>query len=232
MITLYGFGPLFGLPDPSPFVLKTLTQLKMAGIPFKLERASPQEAPKHKIPFIREGEVVLGDSVFILDYLTRVHGVDLDAHLTPREKAIGWALERMLEEHVYWAIMHERWAVDENFRKGPALFFVGAPEHVKDERKAQVKQTLYGQGFGRHSRAEIIDLVARDFAAAAELLGDEPYLFGDKPSSMDATLFGFTASAATPFFDTQMRQAVEAHPNLVAFQWRMMDRYYEPVAAE
>jgi len=25
MITLYGFGPLFGLPDPSPFVMKTMT---------------------------------------------------------------------------------------------------------------------------------------------------------------------------------------------------------------
>ena len=35
MITLYGFGPLFGLPDPSPFVLKTMTQLKMAGLPCK-----------------------------------------------------------------------------------------------------------------------------------------------------------------------------------------------------
>jgi glutathione S-transferase len=231
MITLYVFGPLFGLPDPSPFVLKTLTQLKMSGIPFKIERASPAEAPKHKVPFIRDGDVVLGDSVFILDYLKRAYGVDLDAHLTPREKAIGWALERMLEEHAYFAILHERWAVDANFEKGPALFFAGAPTAIKEERKAQVKQTLYGQGLGRHSRSEIIDLVSRDFAAAAELLGDEPYLFGDKPSSVDATLFGFTASAATPFFDTEMRQAVEAHRNLVAFQWRMMDRYYEPVAA-
>ena len=63
MITLYGFGPLFGLPDPSPFVLKTMTQLKMAGLPFKFDRARPPEAPKGKIPFIRDGDLVLGDSV-------------------------------------------------------------------------------------------------------------------------------------------------------------------------
>jgi hypothetical protein len=50
-------------------------------------------------------------------------------------------------------------------------------------------------------------------------------------ASVDATLFGFTA-AATPFFDTSVRQAAESFPNLVEFQWRMMDRYYEPVAAE
>src|SRR5580692_4763877 len=32
MLTLYGFGPAFGLPDPSPFVMKSEVQLKMAGI--------------------------------------------------------------------------------------------------------------------------------------------------------------------------------------------------------
>ena len=32
MITLFGFGPAFGLPDPSPFVMKTDVQLKMAAL--------------------------------------------------------------------------------------------------------------------------------------------------------------------------------------------------------
>ncbi len=50
MITLYGFGPMFGLPDPSPFVLKTMTQLKMSGLPFGFQRADRAEAPKGKIP--------------------------------------------------------------------------------------------------------------------------------------------------------------------------------------
>jgi hypothetical protein len=49
---------------------------------------------------------------------------------------------------------------------------------------------------------------------------------------MDATLFAFTASAATPFFDSSIRQAAERYPNLVDYQWRMMDRYYEPALAD
>ena len=128
MITLYGFGPMFGLPDPSPFVLKTLTQLKMSGLPFKLERAGRADAPKGKIPFIRDGDLVLGDSVFILDHLRQAHDVDLDCWLTPEQRSLGWALERMLEDHLYWAIIHARWAIDENFEKGPAQFFSGMPE--------------------------------------------------------------------------------------------------------
>jgi glutathione S-transferase len=232
MLTLYGFGPLFGLPDPSPFVLKTLTQLKMSGLPFRLERASPRTAPKGKIPFIRDGDLVLGDSVFILDHLKTAHGVDLDAHLAPAQRSIGWALERMLEDHLYWAIIHTRWAIDANFEKGPAQFFAGAPEEVKRAGQESARRNLFGQGFGRHGDAEIIDLAERDFAAASELLGEGPYLFGKRACSVDATLFGFTAAAATPFFDSSLRQAVERHPNLVAHQWRIMDRYYEPAAAE
>jgi glutathione S-transferase len=232
MITLYGFGPLFGLPDPSPFVLKTMTQLKMAGLPFGFERARPSEAPKGKIPFIRDGELVLGDSVFILDYLRRAHGVELDAHLTPAQRSVGWAMERMLEDHLYWAIVHARWAIDANFDKGPSQFFGEAPKEVKREFQAGMKRTLHSQGFGRHDDAEIADLASRDFAVASEMLGDKPYLFGEAPCSMDATLFAFTASAATPFFDSSIRQAAERYPNLVDYQWRMMDRYYEPALAD
>ena len=54
----------------------------------------------------------------------------------------------------------------------------------------------------------------------------------DHPCGADATLFGFTASAATPFFDTRVRQAAERCPNLVDYQWRMMDRFYEPAFSE
>ena len=43
MITLYGFGPMFGLPDPSPFVLKTEIQLKLAELPFGKARCRPMK---------------------------------------------------------------------------------------------------------------------------------------------------------------------------------------------
>lgn len=34
------------------------------------------------------------------------------------------------------------------------------------------------------------------------------------------------ASTVTPFFDTPLRRAVEAQPNLVAYVRRMMQRFY------
>ena len=203
MLTLYGFGPLFGLPDPSPFVLKTMTQLKMAGLPFRFERADPREAPKGKIPFIRDGDVVLGDSVFILDHLKRAHGVELDAHLTPQQRSLGWALERMLEDHLYWAIVHARWAIDENFEKGPAQFFAGMPDAVKHERPGGGEADALRPGL-RPPRADARSPISPRATSRPPRTSwrQAVPVRRASPASMDATLFAFTASAATPFFDT------------------------------
>ena len=37
MITLYTFGPSWGLPDPSPFVMKAEMLLKLAGVPYQTD---------------------------------------------------------------------------------------------------------------------------------------------------------------------------------------------------
>ncbi len=34
MITLHTFGPAFGQPDPSPFVMKAMALLKLSGQPY------------------------------------------------------------------------------------------------------------------------------------------------------------------------------------------------------
>jgi hypothetical protein len=50
MITLYGFGAGFGLPEISPFVSKTEVQLKMAGLAYRKEKARPPASPKGQLP--------------------------------------------------------------------------------------------------------------------------------------------------------------------------------------
>lgn len=231
MIVLAAFGPLWGTPDPSPFVIKTEVQLKMAGVAYRTERRRPPEGPKGKVPFIVDGDHVIGDSVFIRDHLERTYGVDLDAGLSPRERALGWTVERTVEDHLYWAIVYARWAVPENFDKGPAIFFAGAPDEVREAAREGMGRVLQGQGFGRHSLAEVGDLASRSWSAVAALLGDGPYLAGETLGAADASLFGAIAVAVTPRFDTPVRDALLKHPNLIAYHDRMMRRFYPELAA-
>ena len=70
MITLYGFGEGFGLPEISPFVTKTELQLKMAGLGYRKERAKPPASPKGQLPYIVDdaesggaGQIFIEDAV-------------------------------------------------------------------------------------------------------------------------------------------------------------------------
>jgi len=237
MLILYGFGPAFGLPAASPFAIKADVQLKMAGIPYTYGAGGiPQDGPKGKIPYIEDDGVRLGDTHFIRAHVERKYGVDLDAPLSTVERARAWAIERLLEDHLYWAMVHERWMNDANFAKGPASFFNALPDAVRDtarrETRERVKGTLHSHGLGRHSHEEILALAQRSLDSLAAELGDKPYLMGEELSGADATAFAFATSVLTPYFAGPLRDAALAHGNLVAYNWRMMQRYYPELAQQ
>jgi glutathione S-transferase len=226
MIILHGFGPAFGLPDPSPFVLKSEVQLKMAGVPYRLHRGFPQDAPKGKIPYIQVGAHRLGDTTFIRAHIEREHGFDFDRGLSAEQRAQAWAIERMLEDHLYFAIVNERWMDDENFAKGPSHFFDSLSPEIRDTAREQVRANLRGHGIGRHRVEEIEALGGRSLAALSMLLGDKTYLFGETQCGTDATAFAMVASVLTPFFSGGLRRRAEAHANLVDYAGMMMERFY------
>lgn len=233
-ITLYGCAPAFGLPDPSPFVTKTEVQLQMAGLPYHKVFAIPPEAPKGKLPYIDDAGEIVCDSSFIRAHLERKYALDLDAGLDVRQRAEAWAVERLLEDHLYWAMVWFRWIDEDNFAKGPAHFVDRAPEEVRqqlrDNLQAAKQNELHAHGLGRHSREQIAELGTRSIDALAVLLDEHDYLFGNRPHAVDAIGFAVLAATLTPFFDTPLRAAAERHPNLVAYVARMM-RFYYPAHA-
>jgi glutathione S-transferase len=234
MITLYKFGPGFGLPDPSPFVLKGELLLKLAGLPYEIDLRGFGKAPKGKLPFIRDEGETVADSAFIRFHIERKYGFDFDEGLTGEQKSVGWAIEKMCEDHLYWAIIDARWFDEANFARGPAAFFKRAPAPIRPVVKTLVlrklRKTAVSHGMGRHSKADIEELARRDLDAIAGVLGDKPYLLGAKPHGADATVFGSVASCLCKIFDTPVRTAAESHPNLVAYRDRMMKRFYPEFA--
>lgn len=229
-LTLYATRAGFDLPDTSPFVLKTEVQLQMAGLGYERESAIPPQAPKGKLPYIDDHGVVVTDSTFIRTHIERTCGVDLDAGLDALQRAQAWAIERMLEDHLYFAMVWFRWLDPANFAKGPAHFADSAPqdqrEQLRRDLQSRKRAELHAQGLGRHTPEDIATLGTRSIDALAVQLGDKPWLMGEIQSGVDATAFGMLACVLTPFFDTPLRRAAQAHANLTAYVARMMQRFY------
>jgi glutathione S-transferase len=235
MITLFTFGPMFGLADPSPFVVKSLVHMKMSGLPFDIDTKGFNKAPKGKLPYLKDDGATVADSSFIYRHLETKHGIDLDKGLTAEQRATGWALEKMCEEHLYWAIVDARWMIDANFNKGPRNFFNAAPAPIRPLIIAKIhrdtKRTMHGHGMGRHARADIESLAARDLDAISAILGDKPFLFGAEPHAADASVYGSVSSALCPHFETPIRTFAESRPSLVAYAKRGTARWFPELAA-
>lgn len=230
MITLFTFGPMFGLPEPSPFVMKAETLLKMAPLPYRIDTGGFTKAPKGKLPYIDDGGLVVADSTFIRWHLEKKYGVDFDRGLDAAQKATAWAFEKMIEDNLYWVLVHDRWVDDANFRNGPMRFFDRVPAPIRPlvvpMIRRKVRSALHGQGMGRHSNDEIRALGEKSVNALADFLGDKPFFFGAEPTGVDATVFAFVCGLLCPHFTSPTRTAAEAHDNLRRYVGRMTARFY------
>ena len=230
MITLHTFGPAFGLPDGSPFVMKAMLLLKLAGIPYEAKAVNVTKAPKGKLPVLVDDGQLVPDSTFIRLHLEQKYGIDFDAGYDARARGTAWAIEKLLEDHLYWLAVHDRWLIDANFYRGPVHFFDSAPALLRPLItrivRGKIKRNLFGQGLGRHSDVERGILARRGLDAIASVLGDRPYLLGDKPCGADATVTGFVAATLCPLFPGEMLTAVKNHASLVAYRDRMLAQYF------
>jgi glutathione S-transferase len=230
MITLYGAGANFGVPEVSPYVTKTEVHLRMAGLPYVKETAMPHLSPKGQLPWLDDDGELIADSHFIRLHLERKYGVDFDEGLTVAERAQAWAIERMVENHFGWTLAHVRWLIPENYAKGPARFFATMPpamqEDMRRDIQCRVAENIRAVGVGRHSEAEIQGLGVRSLAALSALLGGKPFLMGCRPTSVDAVAFGLLAGLMAPYFDAPIRDRAMSFGNLAAYVDRMMAGVY------
>jgi len=232
MIELYQFPTAYGLPNLSPFCMKVETYLRMAGLPYEIRwKSAPFGAPKGKLPFIRDGETCVADSSSIVDYLKARYGDPLDAWLDPEQRATALAFQRLMEEHLYWTVLHLRWFDDANWPATRQAFFGGLPPVLRNlvPRLARrgMGRELHGHGMGRHSTDEIVALGNADVTAIAVHLGDKAHMLGNQPCSLDAVAYAFLANLLwVPLARNPVRDHALACPNLAAYCQRMKAGYF------
>ncbi len=206
----------------------------MAEIPYEIAHGDPRDAPKGKVPWIEDDGRVLGDSALIIEHLKATRGDPLDARLTRRQQALGHAIRKLVEESLYFVSSWSKWAEDEGFAIYSAELFAGMPEeqlaYVPEMVRKRALDKLAAQGIGRHDRDEIHAMGVQDVDAFGELLGEGPWLFGDLPTSFDASAFGVIGNLKDGPFPSPVRDRIRETPHVAAYIDRIRQRYFADLA--
>ena len=224
----------WGLVSVSPFCLKLDAFLRLADIPHEaITATTPFGGPKGKAPWIEHEGRKIGDSTFIIQYLKNRYSVDPDAGLTPAQRGQALAIQRMVEENLYWAMVNDRWNTPANWPvlKGSVLGGIPAPIRAvmaPVARRGVIKQ-LKGHGLGCHSAEEIAAIAKRDITALSAILGEQDWFFGPAPTETDCVVYSLLANVYFVGFESPMKAMIAAHDNLVSFLDRFRDRFYPAV---
>jgi glutathione S-transferase len=218
-LTLFSYPGLYGLSDNNPYGLKVATFLKLCKVDFRHEHIiDASKAPRGQLPYLDDDGHIVGDSDAIIAHVTAKLGLAIDRDLTAAQGRTDLMLRRTLDD-LYWVMSYSRW-YDERFwplfrdellRTHATL----TPDQLEAARTYNF-QRYHHQGISRYEPAAVYERGLRDLEALAGLMGDGPFVFGDRVHGADATVHGFIANIHFYAIDTPLKQAVQASPVLVA----------------
>jgi glutathione S-transferase len=139
-------------------------------------------------------------------------------------------MRRLIEENLYWVMVHNRWIEPANWEITKEVFFKDLPPIIKsivpNLAQKDTRKKLECHGMGKHSSEEIYAIGIADLLALSDFLSDKQYFFGDKPTSLDASAYGILANILGSPFDSPLKERAQQLNNIVAYRDRIRDRYY------
>jgi glutathione S-transferase len=225
-LTVFTFSPAWGLPSSGPFALKLLKWLDLAGIAYtQLFEDNTARGPKGKNPWIEFDGERIGDTEIIIAALGRRHGFDLEADLSATERAHSHTLRRMLEEHLHMVLEWELFVHPEGAAEVGRMASASLPPlvagTVASMLRRHFRQQLHARGIARHSDAVIAGKGKADIDALEALLGDRPFLLGEKLSMADVSAYGLLGPMAKWPMRTPVADDIKSRPALIAYLERM-----------
>jgi len=238
-LKLFQYRSVAHVYQVSSFALKTESWLRLNQIPYETV-GTMQPGPKGKIPYVKVGDETIADSNVIISRLKEMYGKNCDSHLTSQQSATAHAITRMLEEHTSQIIFYWRYCLHTNeFVKVTrlrerlvvpdfgkcfsfpfiALWKIFLPREFGDKIKKR--------GLAAHSYDELMQFCNDDLRSLSVLLGDNKFFFGDRASTLDATVFGHLANFLfLPMDFPQTKFVQQECPNLLRFMDNFKATYW------
>lgn len=235
MITLYCFGPVDTLTDFSPYCAKVAMWLDMSGLEYRRSFMPPNKTPNKKLPAVKDGGELMIESTRIIATLDERYGLGFDADLSDAQLAHRDELHALLDDRLYIMALRSRWkeqsewghqsrSLTEFFTKNkvprllqPVLKYV--------TRRGAVAQ-VNAHPVGKLSVRDYIEQSHEVFQKLDQTVSGEGFVFGDKPTSIDATLAAFLEGCIDYPPTGEFAKAANQYPALRAYVTRFKERVY------
>jgi glutathione S-transferase len=218
MLTLYSYPGLFGVSDNNPFGLKVYAFLKLCGLPFRHKHIlDASEAPRAQLPYLTDGDEIIGDSDAIISYLTRRDNLSIDKELTSSQSDMDLLIRRMLDD-LYWVMSYSRWKDDRFYPLFRDAILQTHPSITAEAlRKAREHnfQRYHFQGIGRYKPDAVYARGTASLRVLANLVPESGFVFGVHPCGIDASIYGFIANIYFYEIATPLKAFVVSQPHLV-----------------
>lgn len=219
MLTLFSYPGLYGLADNNPYGLKVFAFLRLCRLTFQHERVfDASNAPRAQLPYLLDGDEAIGDSDSIISHLIKWYDLPIDNGLMANQRDTDLLVRRLLDD-LYWVMSYSRWKDPRFwplFRQAILRTHPGVAEDALEAARDHNFKRYHYQGIGRYEPEAAYARGIADLEVLGNLLPGSGFLFGTKPSSIDAAIYGWIANIYYYDIDTPLKAFLLSRQNLVA----------------
>lgn len=214
--------------------LATQAFLKMCGLNFSVEmkRNAESMSPSGKVPFIKCGAFVISEFDPIVAFVN-TKGIHLSEHLDNAQRADMRAYISLINNVLANTELYISWidgvTLEEVSKPRYGSVFPWPLNHVLTFKKQlEVRRKLGALGWTKKTLDEVYTEVDNCCHALSERLDKQTFFFNNKPTELDAMVFGHLYTIiTTPLPDNRLATVVRSYRNLVDLCQTIEHRYFE-----
>ncbi|CAH3148631.1 unnamed protein product [Porites lobata] len=208
--------------------------LKFCGLAYEVKSRRNAEfmSPKGNVPFLRaDDRQLISDFSGITSYIGE-KGFSASKDLEMKDRAemeayVSLVENSLLPAELYMLWWKKSWAVRTRQQYG-SQFATPLNVILSYRKQWQICRHLKAIGWHLKTDTEVVEEFRRTCQALSEKLGNNRFFINDRPTELDALVFGHLHSVLTRYLpDDSLSSVVRAHKNLENFVMRILREFFQ-----
>jgi len=228
----------WGLPSVDHQCLAAMAYFKFCRLPARITKVSNSwSCLSGQFPILQHFDGVENKVKDIFNFLQK-QSLGLDGDLSVLQRSDGLAFSTMIEEKLLPALLYLWWIDSKAYVEFTRPWYakilpfpLGLYVPLKKRNVCLARlQACYGEDIDlvdSTHESKILREAKECLNLLSTKLGDKPFFFGSKPSSLDALVFGYIAPLLkAPLPNAALQQHLKGCKNLAQFSARILDEHF------